>query len=44
MKAIEIARKQQAKLFELRAAIGLGRALSIEGNQTEALRILGKDL
>ena len=42
MKALEIANKQQAKLFELRAAVGLSRVLRIRGNQAESLLILRK--
>ncbi len=40
--AIEIARRQHARLFELRAANGLARMLDSEGRRDEAFAILGQ--
>jgi predicted ATPase len=36
LKAIEMARQQEAKLFELRAAMSLGRSRMRQGRQAEA--------
>jgi len=41
-KAIEIARRQQAKSWELRAATSLSRLLHKQGKQDEARRILSE--
>lgn len=39
-KALETAREQEARLFEVRAANGLGRLLHHEGRRTEAIDVL----
>jgi class 3 adenylate cyclase/predicted ATPase len=40
--AIEIAHKQQAKSFELRAVMGMGRLLQQQGRKEEARKMLGE--
>lgn len=40
--ALEVARRQQAMMMELRAAIGLGRLLAAEGRPREAAEQLGR--
>ena len=42
LKAIEIARRQQAKSLELRAATSLARLWQQQGKQTEAHNLLAK--
>jgi len=42
LRAIEIARRQNAKLFELRATMSLSRFWRSQGKQTDAQRILAE--